>query len=94
MMRARIITRPPEDKDPYRDEKIEYHTKLRQAGINLVYDKKVHAKLIVIDREVAIVSSMNFYSSSSGGRSWEAGLVSIEEKMANSVAQSILKFKK
>jgi phosphatidylserine/phosphatidylglycerophosphate/cardiolipin synthase-like enzyme len=72
-------------------EKEEYHQKLKQEGINLVYNKETHAKPIVVDNEAAIVSSMNFYSGSSGGKTWEAGLVSIEENVVKSVANAIHK---
>jgi len=85
-----LITRPPDDRDAYNNEKLEYYSKLKEVGVKLGYNKKVHSKLIVVDSSVAIVSSMNFYSSSSGGKSWEAGLVSIEETVVNSVAKSIL----
>ena len=50
----------------------------------------LHAKLIVIDRAVAIVSSMNFNASSSGGAAIEAGIVTVEPNIVKSVAQSIL----
>lgn len=88
---VRLITRPPDDKKlQYRKEKEEYHATLKQEGIFLTYNKKAHAKLIVIDRVVGIVSSMNFYSGSSGGASWEAGLISVEETVVETIANSIL----
>jgi phosphatidylserine/phosphatidylglycerophosphate/cardiolipin synthase-like enzyme len=62
---------------------------LKKSGINVIYDKSVHAKLIVIDNEVAVISSMNFSLTSSGGKSWEAGIVSIEENVINSIIDSI-----
>ncbi len=39
---------------------------------------------------MAIISSMNFYSGSSGGASWEAGLISVEETVVESIVNSIL----
>lgn len=89
-----VITRPPREDDQREQEKEEYHSKLKQEGINLVYNKETHAKLIVVDNEAAIVSSMNFYSGSSGGKTWEAGLVSIEETVVKSVANAIHKLQK
>ena len=89
-----LVTRLPDKEDHYGNEKLEYHSKLKKEGVKIGYNRKVHSKLIVVDREVAIISSMNFHSSSSGGRSWEAGLVSIEETVVNSVAKSILKLDK
>lgn len=90
-VKVTVITRPPREDDHHGREKEEYHSKLRKEGITLVYNKDTHAKLIVVDDEVAVVSSMNFYSGSSGGRTWEAGLVSIEEAVIKSVVKSIRK---
>ena len=39
----------------------------------------IYAKIIVVDRGVTIVSSMNFYAGSSDGKAWETGrVVSLE----------------
>ena len=89
-IKVRLITRPPDKKYPDWKEKQDYHATLKKEGVALRYNKKVHAKIIVVDRAVAIISSMNFYSGSSGGASWEAGLVSVEETVAESIADSIL----
>jgi phosphatidylserine/phosphatidylglycerophosphate/cardiolipin synthase-like enzyme len=67
-----------------------YHDILTQEGIMIKYNSKVHAKIITVDRFAAIVSSMNFKSHSSGGGSWEAGLISIDQLVVESIAQSIL----
>jgi phosphatidylserine/phosphatidylglycerophosphate/cardiolipin synthase-like enzyme len=79
-----LITRPPDE------EKKEYHTTLIDAGIKIYHNKSTHAKIVVVDRAVAAVSSMNFYAASSGGKSWEAGLISIEETVVESIVNSIL----
>jgi phosphatidylserine/phosphatidylglycerophosphate/cardiolipin synthase-like enzyme len=89
---VQIITRPPEDKHPeYLKKKQDYHSKLEQEGISLFYDANVHAKLIVVDSAIAAVSSMNFYADSSAGVSWEAGLVSSNQKVVNSIANAFSK---
>jgi len=81
---VKLITRlPPEQ------QKREYLSKLSKKGVSILYDSSVHAKLIVVDRRVGIVSSMNFFATSSGGASWEAGLVTIEENIVQSIARSI-----
>jgi len=86
-----LVTRPPNiDKDRYWKERDEYHSTLKKEGVILTYNKKAHAKLIVADRAVAVISSMNFYSGSSAGSSWEAGLVTVEEKVVESVVDSVL----
>ena len=53
------------------------------------YDRRIHAKLLVVDQQIAVISSMNFYSQSTGGSSWEAGMISIDEPIVNSVHKTI-----
>ncbi len=89
--RVRLVTHPPEERGQFLRDRQEYHKTLTEKGVEIVYNKTVHAKLLAVDRAVAVVSSMNFYGSSSGGVSWEAGLVSIEDTVVVSVADSILK---
>ena len=90
-VQVKLVTRAPNvDMDRYWEQKNEYHLMLKKEGITLTYNKKAHAKLVAIDRAVAIVSSMNFYSGSSAGLSWEAGLVTIEETVVESIVDSIL----
>jgi phosphatidylserine/phosphatidylglycerophosphate/cardiolipin synthase-like enzyme len=89
--KVKLITRPPDDKtNDYLEKKQEYHSTLKEEGVILTYNKQIHAKLIVVDRAVAILSSMNFYSASSGGASWEAGLVTAEKTVVEAIANSIL----
>jgi phosphatidylserine/phosphatidylglycerophosphate/cardiolipin synthase-like enzyme len=78
---VKLITRPTSEN---------YVKRLSEKGVSVTSDESVHAKLIVVDRRVGIASSMNFFSGSSGGASWEAGLVTIEESTVKSVAGSIL----
>jgi phosphatidylserine/phosphatidylglycerophosphate/cardiolipin synthase-like enzyme len=85
-----ITTDPLQDKYPERrDEKRAYHEKLKKNGIMITYDPRIHAKLIVVDQQIAIISSMNFILTSSGGKSWEAGLISIDESIVTSVHKTI-----
>lgn len=87
-----LVTRPPDSKTAWNSERTdEYHGILKGSGIKLVYNKNVHAKLMVIDRAVAIVSSMNLGSGSTAGASWEAGIVSVEDTVVESVMDSIAK---
>lgn len=84
----KVVTR-----EPYQDKKkTECHSNLREKGIDLKLDKRIHSKIIVIDNKVVVVSSMNFYSGSSGGASNEAGIVSIDEKVVDSAASYIRQF--
>lgn len=86
---VKVITRPPKDRYPDKlVQKKAYHQKLMNEGISLVYKEKVHAKLIVVDNTIAISSSMNFFPESSAGVSWEAGLVSIDQQVVDSIVSS------
>jgi phosphatidylserine/phosphatidylglycerophosphate/cardiolipin synthase-like enzyme len=67
-----------------------YHSKLKRDDIVLVYNNRVHAKLLVVDRAVAVVSSMNFYPDSSAGASWETGVITLDMNVINSILQSVL----
>jgi hypothetical protein len=84
-----LVCRPPNKSDNYYLNKKEYHEIIRSSGINLTYNKIVHAKLMVLDRSVAIISSMNLYSGSTAGASWEAGIVSTESTVVESVMDAI-----
>lgn len=67
-----------------------YINELSEKGVSITYDESIHAKLITVDSCVGVVSSMNLFANSAGGGSWEAGLVTIEEDAAKSIAWSIL----
>ena len=85
-----VITRPILDPAPeIREEKIAYHESLKKEGIKINYDRRIHAKLLVVDQQIAVISSMNFYSFSTGGSSWEAGMISIDDAIVNSVHKVI-----
>jgi phosphatidylserine/phosphatidylglycerophosphate/cardiolipin synthase-like enzyme len=85
---VKIVTRRP-TKDKENISKIECHAALRKKGVTIHYYNTIHAKIIVIDRKVAILSSMNLYSNSAGGGVLEAGIVSFEEKVVTSQAKYI-----
>jgi hypothetical protein len=55
----------------------------------MYFDRRIHVKLLVVDEQIAIISSMNFYSNSTGGSSWEAGMISIDDFIVNSVHKTI-----
>ncbi len=55
----------------------------------VTYDDSIHAKLIIVDRRVAIASSMNFYAGSSAGECWEAGITTTNEIVVNSIIRSV-----
>ena len=70
-------------------ESDQFKRELFAKGVAITYDESIHAKLIVVDRSVGIVSSMNFYAGSSGGACWEAGIATIERSIVNSITRSI-----
>ncbi len=88
-----VITRNPSDNKRDNLENIEekqkYHESLKDKGIIINYDPRIHAKLLVVDEQIAVISSMNYYSWSSGGSSWEAGMISIDGAIVNSVHKTI-----
>lgn len=89
-VKVRLITSLPKNGE-YSEKRRQYHKFLKQDGVDIIYYPMIHAKIIVVDRSVSIISSMNFYSGSSGGKSWEAGIVSIDENVTEFVVDSILK---
>jgi len=86
-----LLTRPLSESDFNSEKKEEYHQELMKKGIAIYYNSIVHAKIIIIDKSIAITSSMNLTSSSSGGASWEAGIVTTEEWIINEAVKSIHK---
>jgi hypothetical protein len=87
---VQIITRQPQDY--YQDKlkkKQEYLSQLAGQGVDVQFNNKVHAKIVVVDSIIAIVSSMNFYPDSSAGASWEAGLISFHSMTVDSILNSI-----
>ncbi|MFX1300908.1 MAG: phospholipase D-like domain-containing protein [Promethearchaeota archaeon] len=90
-----LITQPPSaDRIAYtRELKEKYHASLRHAKIKPIENNFTHAKIIVIDRKIAIISSMNFTPASTSGQSWEAGIVTIHTPVVEKVVDSIMKLK-
>ena len=67
------------------------HMKLKSHGVKVQYDRDVHAKLVVVDDQAAIVSSMNFFGASSAGTTWEAGLVTIDKRVVDTIKKAVFK---
>jgi len=91
-VKVTLVTRPPSDRayEYLRRKREDYLDTLKKYGVKVVNNRRVHAKLIVVDRAVAVVSSMNFYSGSTAGESWEAGLVTKNDMVVESIVGSIL----
>ncbi len=89
-----LITRKPDNKGFFdkklKEKRTAFHKKMIKSGIKLFYKDDVHAKLIVVDKAIAIVSSMNLYTGSTQGMSWEAGIVSFDPSLVKKIELSIL----
>jgi hypothetical protein len=88
--KVKIITRPPDCEETNYDKKQDCHALLRSTGVSINYQTEIHSKVLTIDGYVAIVSSTNFYSGYSEGPSLEAGIVSVDERVVNSIVEYIL----
>ena len=94
---VQLVTRSPE-RDVYvgsrrNDKKRVYHKALSDSGVQVFYNDDVHAKLFILDKQVLAISSMNLYSESIAGKSWEAGIVSTDQsniKMALESYQQLI----
>ena len=88
-IKVTLVTRPIYSNDRYYGEKTDYHESLKASNVMIAYHDTVHAKIIIVDNCIAVISSLNFTSSSSSGRAWEAGIVSIEPSVVNNVGTSL-----
>jgi len=79
-----VVTRNP--KGSFQNK---VHQWLEKAGITMLYHKDIHAKIIIVDDALAVVSSMNFLKNATAGTSWEAGIVTIDQETVDSVKASI-----
>jgi hypothetical protein len=87
--KIKLVTRRPQARETRKDE---CHQKLRKIdNIDLYIDNQIHSKIMVVDKKITVVSSMNFYSGSSGGASKEAGIVSMDKDVVESAANYINK---
>jgi len=64
-------------------------TNLAMRAVFCTENPPTHAKLIVVDKAVAVVFSMNLTGLSTGGSSCEAGLVTREDTVVESIVDSI-----
>ena len=85
---VKIVARRP-TKDKADAPKLECQALLRKKGVFIHYINTIHSKIIVIDRKIVILSSMNLYSGSTGGGLLEAGIVSFENKVVESATKYI-----
>ena len=72
-------------------------TKMKQANIFLDFNEDIHAKIIILNRKVAVIMSMNFTKKSMNPlnlhpyASYEAGLVTLNDKIVTDIRESVRK---
>jgi hypothetical protein len=84
--RVVLVTRTP-NKSTTR----KYLKQLSRSGVTILYHDNLHAKLLLFDDEIAIVSSMNLLVNATAGFSWEAGIVTLEKNTVRMIKDSITK---
>jgi hypothetical protein len=67
------------------------HSNLINAGVTVRYNNKIHGKVLIVDDLIAIVSSFNLLKNPASGLSWEAGIITYEPDIVNSIKVSINK---
>ncbi|MFH2111241.1 MAG: phospholipase D-like domain-containing protein [Candidatus Bathyarchaeota archaeon] len=65
------------------------HEWLLKEGIKILYENNLHAKIVIIDDLLAVVSSMNFQQNATAGITWEAGIVTMNKETVDSIKSSI-----
>jgi len=82
-----LLTRSPssESYSNVRSSRRKYHEVLIQNGVEMMYNDRIHSKIIISDNELGIVSSMNFKSESSSGKILEAGMVTWQKNTISSL---------
>lgn len=72
----------------------EFHKTLTKAGVHMYYsggyggEGGIHSKMVIVDEEIAIVSSMNF-TKNSESYTWETGIVTLNKDVVDSAVDSI-----
>ena len=84
-----VVTRHIHEQEKYLEEKKAYHSYLQNEGVQFHYNRRIQAKLLVVYKQIAVISSMNFIVSSTGGSSWEVGMISIDDAIVKSVTKTI-----
>ena len=83
-VKVRVLTRSPENNNKA-SSKIQFINNLVEYGVEVKINESVHAKILVFDRGVALISSMNLYAYSVGGGSWEAGIATTSPEVLNEI---------
>jgi len=86
-VKVKILTRSPESEKnaDSADKKRDFVQSLHDNDIEVFLNDYIHAKIMVFDRGVAIISSMNIYPHSLAGGSWEAGIATSSSEVLNEI---------
>jgi len=87
-VKVRVLTRNPE-RIERNNAKINFINNLSEYGVDVNTNEAVHAKILVFDRGVSLMSSMNLYAHSVGGASWEAGIVTTSTDVLNEILTTV-----
>lgn len=68
------------------------HSNLSKSGATVCYNNEIHGKVLLIDNQIAIVSSFNLLKNPASGLSWEAGIITYEPEIVQSIKDSINNF--
>ena len=82
--RVVLVTRPPSN-----DIGKMIHQTLLRSELSVLYCRGLHAKIMLIDDSLAVISSMNFQQRATAGLSWEAGIVTIEKNAVTEIKNAI-----
>jgi len=90
-IKVKILTRSPssERNGEAAEKKTEFVSALHENDIEIFLNDYIHAKIMVFDRGVAIISSMNLYPHSLAGGSWEAGIATSSSEVLNEILNVI-----
>lgn len=82
----RLLTRSPRCENYHKTRRAReaYHDALVRSGVEIIYNDRIHSKIILGD-DICVVSSMNFKSESSSGKNHEAGLVTWQKEAVTSL---------
>ncbi len=87
-VKVRVLTRNLESNEK-NYAKINFINNLQEYGVDVNTNEAVHAKILVFDRGVCLISSMNLYAHSIGGASWEAGIVTTSTDVLNEILTTV-----
>lgn len=85
-----FFTKKPNPRDRFNYERnkegVDY---LKDNDVDVIEKDKTHAKILIVDDELAVVSSFNFTSYPTVGDSWESGIVTFDIEIIDEILESL-----